>query len=95
MIATPLRAGDTPLTNGAIYTVDAQNPRAEAIAGMLYDDAVRLGIAGQSAEGRLRTRFLLQVALDLQSTVARAQPEEKPAFRRFAHEAFCAMLRPI
>ncbi len=31
MMATPLWAGDTLLTNGTIYTVDAQNPWAEAM----------------------------------------------------------------
>ncbi len=78
-------------TNPKLAALDQAHDRR--IAGMLHDDAVRLGIAGQSAESQLRTRFVLQVALDLQSTVARAQPEEKPAFRRFAYEVFCAMLR--
>ncbi len=78
-------------TNPKLAALDQEHDKR--IAGMLHDDAVHLGIAGQSAESRLRTRFLLQVALDLQSTVAHARPEEKPAFRRFAYESFCAMLR--
>ncbi len=81
-------------TNPKLAALDQEHDRR--IAEMLHDDAVQLGITEESAEGRLRTQFVLQMALDLQSTVARAQPEENLHFaslpmRRFAQ--CCALGR--
>ncbi len=48
MMATPLWAGDTLLTNGTFYTVDAQNPWAEA----MVLDGETIEFVGSAKEAR-------------------------------------------